>query len=68
MTVPYLPGIPTMMPGEKFGPNTQTMRELLAMYEDFDNTFQGFEHGTHGMVIDRNKEGTKHYSVYCLKE
>ena len=66
MVVPYPPGIPIMMPGEKFGPNTQTMRGLLEMYEDFDNTFPSFEHEIHGIIVDTDKDGTKHYSVYCL--
>ena len=52
MLVPYPPGIPIRMPGERLGAaDTPTIRLLLAL-EDFGRRFPGFEREVHGIEVD----------------
>ncbi len=56
MLVPYPPGIPMSMPGERLGgPNTPVMRLMLAM-EEFGKRFPGFEREVHGIEVDEDGE------------
>jgi len=67
MLVPYPPGIPVIMPGERFSGEAEAILDYLAAYEDFDNSFPGFETETHG-VDPRSENGTIRYYVNCIKE
>jgi len=40
---------------------------LLAL-QKFDSHFPGFEHETHGVEIERQKDGKLVYMTYCLKK
>jgi arginine decarboxylase len=52
MLVPYPPGIPVRMPGERLGgPDSPTIRLILALQE-FGKRFPGFEREVHGIEID----------------
>jgi arginine decarboxylase len=52
MLVPYPPGIPMSMPGERLGDaNSPVMKLILAM-EQFGRRFPGFERETHGIEVD----------------
>jgi len=52
MLVPYPPGIPIRMPGERIGDaNSPTIRFLLAL-EEFSRKFPGFEREVHGIEVD----------------
>ena len=52
MLVPYPPGIPIRMPGERLGDaNSPTIRFLLAL-EEFSKKFPGFEREVHGIEVD----------------
>ncbi len=54
MLVPYPPGIPMSMPGERLGgPNTPVMKLMLAM-ETFGKRFPGFEREVHGIEVDEH--------------
>ncbi len=66
--VPYPPGIPLLMPGERFSADKPAVREYLLGLEAFDNEFPGFEHDTHGVEIKTRADGSKYYTLYCLKE
>jgi len=56
MLVPYPPGIPMSMPGERLGAsNTPVMKLILAM-EEFGKRFPGFERETHGIEVDEDGE------------
>jgi arginine decarboxylase len=56
MLVPYPPGIPMSMPGERLGgPDSPVIRLILAM-EEFGKRFPGFERETHGIEIDEHGE------------
>jgi arginine decarboxylase len=52
MLVPYPPGIPVRMPGERLGDaDSPTIRLLLAL-EKFGKQFPGFEREVHGIELD----------------
>ena len=56
MLVPYPPGIPIRMPGERLGDATSpTLRFLLAL-EEFSKRFPGFEREVHGIELDGQGE------------
>lgn len=64
MVVPYPPGIPVLMPGEKAGPANGPIIEYLLALEDFDRRFPSFDHDIHG--VERDQSGA--FWVECLKE
>jgi len=66
--VPYPPGIPLLMPGERFSKSKPAVREYLLGLEAFDREFPGFEHDTHGVEVKTDKDGKGYYALYCLKE
>jgi arginine decarboxylase len=52
MLVPYPPGIPMSMPGERLGgPESPVIKLIMAM-EEFGRLFPGFERETHGIEVD----------------
>jgi arginine decarboxylase len=52
MLVPYPPGIPMSMPGERLGgPESPVIKLILAM-EEFGKRFPGFEREVHGIEAD----------------
>jgi arginine decarboxylase len=56
MLVPYPPGIPIRMPGERLGDaGSPTIRFLLAL-EEFSKRFPGFEREVHGIELDSHGE------------
>lgn len=67
MLVPYPPGIPIIMPGEKITQRVQAIVDYMSVYEDFDNGFPGFETETHGIIIKELPNGRKSYYVNCIK-
>jgi arginine decarboxylase len=63
MVVPYPPGIPVLMPGERAAAVDGPILEYLLALEDFDRKFPGFEHDIHG--VDRDSTGG--FLVECFK-
>ncbi|MHB1021490.1 MAG: Orn/Lys/Arg family decarboxylase [Acidobacteriaceae bacterium] len=64
MLVPYPPGIPVRMPGERLGgPESPTLQLLLALQE-FGKRFPGFEREVHGIEVDPDGN----YSARCVIE
>lgn len=61
--VPYPPGIPLLMPGERAGRADGPWLAYLAALQEFDRAFPGFEHDTHGV-----QHAGGGYSVLCLVE
>ncbi|MGA2530762.1 MAG: Orn/Lys/Arg decarboxylase N-terminal domain-containing protein [Acidimicrobiales bacterium] len=64
MVVPYPPGIPILMPGERVGAIDAPVLSYLLALEDFDTKFPGFSHDIHG--VERNESGI--FSIECLIE
>ena len=67
MVVPYPPGIPVIMPGERFGAPATKILGYLPLLEDFDNKYPGFENEVHGVMVQREKDGKLFYTIMCLK-
>ncbi len=61
--VPYPPGIPLLMPGEKAGEADGIFLHYLKALEAFDESFPEFSHDTHGVEVKDGK-----YYILCLKE
>lgn len=66
--VPYPPGIPVMMPGERVSREKRAIVDYLLGLQEFDGRFPGFEHDTHGVEIERDSSGNPIYMTYVLKE
>jgi arginine decarboxylase len=67
MVVPYPPGIPVIMPGERITATTKSIQDYLLNARSFDHKFPGFETDIHGLRF----EGTgpdRRYMVDCIKE
>jgi lysine decarboxylase/arginine decarboxylase len=61
--VPYPPGIPLLMPGERAGRADEPFIRYLQALQDFDQRFPGFGHDIHG--VDASSGA---YELYVLKE
>ncbi len=60
--VPYPPGIPMVMPGEKLGKADEPFLAYLLAIQGWDREFPGFAHDTHGV---ESEEGV--YKILVLK-
>ncbi|QTS88656.1 lysine decarboxylase [Ectopseudomonas khazarica] len=63
MLVPYPPGIPLIMPGERFTAATRSILDYLAFARTFDQAFPGFDIDVHGLQTEAGQ-----YCVDCLME
>jgi arginine decarboxylase len=52
MLVPYPPGIPMSMPGERLGNVDSPVIRLILAIEEFGKRFPGFEREVHGIEVD----------------
>ncbi|MNV68651.1 Biodegradative arginine decarboxylase [compost metagenome] len=66
MLVPYPPGIPTIMPGERFGAQDEPIIQSLRIAREQNARFPGFESDVHGLIIDNSGEQAS-YKVEVLK-
>jgi arginine decarboxylase len=64
MVVPYPPGIPVIMPGERFPAEDSGLLRYLAASQDLARRFPGFETEIHGIQID--DDGV--YRIPCLPD
>ena len=64
LLTPYPPGIPLLIPGERFN---RTIVEYLKFARTFNDTFPGFETDIHGLVeiVDG---GRKRYFMDCVRQ
>ncbi|AHV94714.1 orn/Lys/Arg decarboxylase, major domain protein [Bordetella holmesii ATCC 51541] len=65
LLTPYPPGIPLLIPGERFN---RTIVQYLQFAREFNERFPGFETYIHGLAQDVGPDGAKRYYVDCLKE
>jgi len=63
LLTPYPPGIPLLIPGERFN---KTIVDYLKFARDFNKRFPGFETDIHGLVSDK-ENGKYVYHVDCVK-
>ena len=66
MLVPYPPGIPTIMPGERFGDADGPIIQSLRIAREQNAAFPGFESDVHGLIIDFQDEAPL-YQVEVLR-
>ena len=64
LLTPYPPGIPLLIPGERFN---HTVVRYLQFARDFNECFPGFETDVHGLVKEV-RNGRIHYFVDCVKD
>jgi arginine decarboxylase len=67
MLVPYPPGIPLIMPGERFTAETRSIIDYLRFARTFDSQFTGFDADVHGLQREE-VAGQACYTVDCIKE
>lgn len=65
MVVPYPPGIPLIMPGERLTKATKSIHDYLLYARDFDTKFPGFETDIHGLRFEPTPSGRR-YLVDCI--
>ncbi len=63
LLTPYPPGIPLLIPGERFN---KTIVDYLRFARDFNKRFPGFETDIHGLVSSQ-VDGQRVYYVDCVK-
>jgi arginine decarboxylase len=63
LLTPYPPGIPLLIPGERFN---ATIVRYLSFARDFNERFPGFETDIHGLVQDESN-GRVRYFVDCVR-
>ncbi len=64
LLTPYPPGIPLLIPGERFN---STIVRYLQFARMFNQQFPGFETDIHGLVSD-DSGGTLRYFVDCVRK
>ncbi len=65
MVVPYPPGIPLIMPGERLTAATKSIHDYLLYAREFDRKFPGFETDIHGLRFEPTESGRR-YLVDCI--
>ncbi|HMX15375.1 MAG TPA: arginine/lysine/ornithine decarboxylase [Rhodocyclaceae bacterium] len=64
LLTPYPPGIPLLIPGERFN---RTIVRYLQFAREFNAQFPGFETDIHGLVDEEQADGGVRYYVDCVK-
>ncbi len=64
LLTPYPPGIPLLIPGERFN---KTIVDYLRFARDFNEKFPGFETDVHGL-IKMEVDGIQGYYVDCVQQ
>ena len=66
LLTPYPPGIPLLIPGERFN---KKIVDYLRFTRAFNQRFPGFDTDVHGLVEDEHPgpDGTKRYYVDCVR-
>src|SRR5688572_2184043 len=64
MLTPYPPGIPLLIPGERFN---RRIVEYLRFAQDFNARFPGFDTDVHGLVENETEGFRRSYYVDCVR-
>jgi ornithine decarboxylase/lysine decarboxylase/arginine decarboxylase len=65
LLTPYPPGIPLLIPGERFN---RRIVDYLRFVREFNRTFPGFDTDVHGLVAEAGLNGERRYFVDCVSE
>ncbi|WP_431262849.1 Orn/Lys/Arg decarboxylase N-terminal domain-containing protein [Roseateles chitinivorans] len=63
LLTPYPPGIPLLIPGERFN---KRIVDYLKFTRDFNAKFPGFATDVHGLVAEKGDDGITRYYVDCV--
>jgi arginine/lysine/ornithine decarboxylase len=64
LVTPYPPGIPLLIPGERFN---KTIVDYLKFAREFNAKFPGFNTDVHGLTVESMPDGSLRYSVDCVQ-
>ena len=64
LLTPYPPGIPLLIPGERFN---RKIVDFLRFTRSFNAAFPGFATDVHGLIEDEDGDGRKRYAVDCVR-
>jgi arginine decarboxylase len=64
LLTPYPPGIPLLIPGERFN---RKIVEFLRFTREFNAKYPGFDTDVHGLVEDSDEAGVRRYAVDCVR-
>ena len=64
LLTPYPPGIPLLIPGERFN---KKIVSYLKFARVFNEAFPGFDTDVHGLVEHEDERGNRTYYVDCVK-
>lgn len=64
LLTPYPPGIPLLIPGERFN---RKIVDYLRFTRQFNEAFPGFATDVHGLVEEEGPDGRKRYGVDCVR-
>jgi arginine decarboxylase len=64
LLTPYPPGIPLLIPGERFN---RTIVQYLEFARMFNEKFPGFDTDIHGLV-EEERDGKRRYCVDCVRQ
>ena len=64
LLTPYPPGIPLLIPGERFN---RKIVDYLKFARDFNAAFPGFDTDVHGLVEELDASGVRRYFVDCVR-
>jgi arginine decarboxylase len=65
LVTPYPPGIPLLIPGERFN---RKIVDYLRFARTFNEAFPGFDTDVHGLVEQEGEGGARLYYVDCVKD
>jgi arginine/lysine/ornithine decarboxylase len=65
LLTPYPPGIPLLIPGERFN---RRIVDFLRFTRDFNAAFPGFDTDVHGLVEEDDAGGVRRYFVDCVRQ
>ncbi|MEJ6004100.1 arginine/lysine/ornithine decarboxylase [Paucibacter sp. AS339] len=65
LLTPYPPGIPLLIPGERFN---KKIVDYLKFTRDFNAKFPGFATDVHGLVEEKGEDGRSRYFVDCVRD
>ncbi|MDE2453698.1 MAG: lysine decarboxylase, partial [Burkholderiales bacterium] len=64
LLTPYPPGIPLLIPGERFN---RRIVDFLRFTREFNAAFPGFDTDVHGLVAEEDEAGRFSYYVDCVE-
>jgi arginine/lysine/ornithine decarboxylase len=65
LLTPYPPGIPLLIPGERFN---RTIVQYLQFARSFNAQFPGFDTDIHGLVEEEDGGGKLRYYMDCVRQ